>query len=81
VPDVIGEFEDSALIKVFGGAGKGILAAPLVSEDELKQRFDLRVLGKAEQFTTSIYAISVERKIKHPGVVAICKNARQRLLA
>ena len=81
VPDVIWEIEDSALIKVFGGAGKGILAAPLVSEDELKQRFDLRVLGKAEQFTTSIYAISVERKIKHPGVVAICKNARQRLLA
>lgn len=80
-PDIIGEFEDSALIKVFGGAGKGILAAPLVSEDELRKRFDLRVLGKAESFSTSIYAISIERKIKHPGVVSICKNARQKLLS
>ena len=81
VPDVIGEFDDSALVKVFAGAGKGLMAAPLVSEAELKKRFDMRVLGKAQQFSTSIYAISIERKIKHPGVVAICKHARQQLLA
>lgn len=79
VPEILGEFDDSALMKAFGGAGAGIFAVPTVIEQEVKKRLDLRVLGRAEDLSIAIYAISIERKIKHPAVAAICENARARL--
>jgi LysR family transcriptional activator of nhaA len=79
MPEILGEFDDSALMKAFGGAGAGIFAVPTVIEQEVKKRLDLRVLGRAEDLSIAIYAISIERKIKHPAVAAICENARARL--
>ena len=79
MPEILGEFDDSALMKAFGGAGAGIFAVPTVIEQEVRKRLDLRVLGRAEDLSIAIYAISIERKIKHPAVAAICENARARL--
>lgn len=78
-PKVVGEFEDSALIKVFGQQGIGIFPAPSVIADEVRRQYQVRPVGHADQVRERFYAISVERRLKHPAVVAIMEEARQKL--
>ena len=78
-PRVVGEFQDSALLKVFGQAGIGVFAAPTVIEKEVRRHYGVSVLGRTEAVIERFYAISVERKLKHPAVVAISEAARQKL--
>jgi LysR family transcriptional activator of nhaA len=78
-PIVGGEFEDSALMKVFGQAGDGVFAAPSVIEQEVRQQYGVAALGRTDAVRERFYAITVERKIKHPAVVAISEQARTRL--
>ncbi len=78
-PSVFGEFEDSALLKVFGQAGVGLFAAPTVIEKEVQRQYGVRVVGRVESVRERFYAISVEKKVKHPAVLAIADQARQRL--
>ena len=80
-PEIAGEFDDSALLKVFGQAGMGILAVPSVSEKEVKEHYGLQLLGPAEGVVERFYAVSPERKIKHPAVAAICNSAQSILIA
>jgi LysR family transcriptional regulator, transcriptional activator of nhaA len=80
-PRVVAEFEDSALLDVFGGDGVGIFAAPSVVEKEIARQYGVQVLGRAEQVRERFYAISVERRLKHPAVVAISDAARHELFA
>jgi LysR family transcriptional activator of nhaA len=75
-PRVVGEFDDSALTKVFGQAGRGLFAAPLVIEAEIREMYQCEVVGRADEVTERFFAISVERRLKHPGVVAITTAAR-----
>ncbi len=76
-PKIAGEFEDSALLKVFGKAGQGIFAAPSVLDKEVRQQYGVGLVGRTEEVREQYYAISVERKLKHPAVVAICDTARK----
>jgi len=76
-PRITAEFEDSALLKVFGQAGGGVFPAPTVIEREVVQQYDVRVIGRVESLRERYFAISVERKIKHPAVVAITTAARE----
>lgn len=78
-PHEVGEFEDSALLKVFGQAGAGLFAAPSVIEAEVRRQYGVQILGRIESVRERFYAISVERKLKHPAVVAISEAARQKL--
>ena len=78
-PSVFGEFEDSALLKVFGQAGVGLFAAPTVIEKEVQRQYGVRVVGRVDSVRERFYAISVEKKVKHPAVLAIADEARQRL--
>jgi len=78
-PVVIGEFDDSALLKVFGQAGAGMFAIPDVIEEEVRRQYGVRVVGRIETVRERFYAISVERKVKHPAVVAIAETARDML--
>ena len=75
-PRIVAEIDDSALAKDFGNEGMGIFAAPTVIEAEVLHHYGVRVVGRSEAVRQRFYAISVERKIKHPGVVAICEGAR-----
>jgi LysR family transcriptional regulator, transcriptional activator of nhaA len=77
VPAVVAECDDSALAKDFGEDGMGVFAAPSVIEKEILGRYRVRMVGRSEEVRQQFYAISVERKIKHPAVVAICEAARQ----
>jgi LysR family transcriptional regulator, transcriptional activator of nhaA len=78
-PRVVGEFEDSALLQVFGQAGMGLFPASSVIADEVQRQYRVRPVGKVDGVRERFYAISVDRKLKHPAVVAISQEARQKL--
>jgi LysR family transcriptional activator of nhaA len=72
------EFEDSALLKVFGQAGAGLFFAPSAIREHICQQYAVKALGEIP-VVDSFYALSVERRLKNPAVVAICNAARHRL--
>ena len=75
-PRIVGEFDDSALMKVFGQAGSGIFTAPSAIANEVARQFGVELVGGTEEVREDFYAISVERKISHPAVAAITEAAR-----
>lgn len=78
-PRVVAEFEDSALLAVFGGEGLGVFAAPAVVEAEVVAQHGVEVIGRTAQIRERYYAISIERRLQHPAVVAINDAARHEL--
>jgi len=80
-PSVIGEFKDRALMGTFGQAGAGVFAAPSAIEKEIRDQYKVVAIGRIESIEESYYAISVERKLKHPAVLAVSEAARETLFA
>jgi LysR family transcriptional activator of nhaA len=80
-PRFAAEFADSALAMSFGQAGAGIFAGPTVIEREIKKQYGVAVIGRAKQVRERYYAISAERRLVHPGVLAISQAARRLLSA
>jgi LysR family transcriptional activator of nhaA len=78
-PAVVGEFQDSALLKVFAQAGAGLFVVPSAIEREVRQQYRVSLVGRLDGVIEQFYAISVERKLKHPAVVAISEAAREAL--
>jgi len=80
-PNIAGEFEDNALLKAFGQEGVGIFAVPSVILDEVGRQYGVTPIGLAEGIVERFYAISLERKIRHPAVDTICQSARAKTFA
>lgn len=80
-PRFVAEFDDSGLLKNFGQGGAGIFSAPTVVEDEIRQQYGVTVVGRSDDVVERFYAITVERRIKHPAVVAISEAAKRNLFA
>ncbi len=80
-PRVVAEFEDSALMKVFGADGVGLFVGPSVVEREVCEQYGVQVVGVLNDIRERFYAVSVERRLKHPAVVSITDVARHRLFA
>ena len=80
-PVIVGEFEDSALLKAFGQQGDGIFVAPSVVEKEVQCQYNVEVVGRTDSVRERFYAISFERIVKHPAVTAITSVARRSLFA
>jgi LysR family transcriptional regulator, transcriptional activator of nhaA len=78
-PRVVGEIEDSALLKTFGQAGQGLFVGPVAIEKEICQQYSVRCLGRLDAVKERFYAITPERRIKHPAIVAITQEARRAL--
>jgi LysR family transcriptional regulator, transcriptional activator of nhaA len=76
-PRIVGEFDDSALMKAFGQAGSGVFISPTPIAEEVARQYGVVIIGKTEQVREEFYAISVERKISHPAVTAITEMARE----
>lgn len=74
-PRIVGEFQDSALIMAFGQAGHGFFAAPSAIEAEIRRQHRVTSIAAGEGLRERFYAISVERKLKHPAVLAISAAA------
>jgi LysR family transcriptional activator of nhaA len=76
-PRIVGEFDDSALMKAFGQAGAGIFVTPTAIAMENMKQYEVEVIGSTESVHEHFYAISVERKISHPAVAEITQTARE----
>jgi LysR family transcriptional activator of nhaA len=78
-PAIVGEFSDSALLTAFGQAGVGLFPVHAVVADEVCRQYGVRVVGELPEVRERFYAISAERRLKHPAVVALSSAARERL--
>jgi LysR family transcriptional activator of nhaA len=76
-PRIVGEFDDSALMKVFGQAGTGVFIISTPIAREVAKQYGVRIIGSTEEVREHYYAISVERRISHPAVSAITQTARE----
>ena len=78
-PRIVAELDDSALLTTFGQAGAGLFVAPTVLEKEVMRQLAVTVVGRLDEVRERYFAISVERRLKHPAVVAISEAAHAML--
>jgi len=78
-PRITGEFDDGALLKEFGAAGAGVFCMPSVVAAQIRRQYGVVEVGRSGEVIEQFYAISVERRLSHPAVVAIGSAARKRL--
>ncbi|HEY1378197.1 MAG TPA: transcriptional activator NhaR [Gemmataceae bacterium] len=79
-PAVRGEFEDNALLKAFGQAGEGVFAVASAVEEDVREQYGVKVLGRVAAIRERFYAVTAEKTPTHPAVVAIVAEARGGLL-
>lgn len=80
-PRIVAEFDDSGLLKSFGQGGEGVFCGPSVVAAEVARQFDVVEVGTTDEVTERFFAITVEKRIKHPAVVAISESAKHNLFA
>ena len=78
-PRLVGEFEDSALMKTFGKQGAGLFPAPAVIQEEIESQYQVQALLTLHGVTERFYAVSLEQRLEHPGVAALAHAARAKL--
>jgi len=76
-PETMHEFQDSAVLKVFGQAGEGLFVSPTAITEDVCRQYMVEVIGHIPEISEKFYAISVERRLKHPAVLAISEAARE----
>jgi LysR family transcriptional activator of nhaA len=75
-PKIVGEFDGSSLMAAFGEAGFGVFTAPSILSGEMRERHDAVSVGETRELRSEYFAISVERRLTHPCVLAITQSAR-----
>ena len=75
-PVPVAEFEDYGMLRAFGQEGKGAIPVPAAMEAVFKKQYGLARIGLADGVVARFYAVSVERRIRHPAVAAICESGR-----
>ena len=78
-PSLAGEFDDSALMLSFGARGLGVFPAPSTLEEDIRAQYGVVPIGRADEAREAFYAITVERKLRHPAVAAVADVARDEL--
>ena len=78
-PKVVAEFADGALLMVFGGEGTGLFPAPLAAAAEIERQYGVKLVGPVDGVTERFYAISMERRLQNPAVLAISRAAHESL--
>ncbi|MEM6380942.1 MAG: LysR substrate-binding domain-containing protein, partial [Bacteroidota bacterium] len=78
-PQITHEFEDSAVLKVFGQEGHGLFFTPTAIEEDVCKQYSVKVVGRLPDIVERFYAISIEKRLKHPAVVLISDSARDQL--
>lgn len=75
LPQIIGEFTDSALLKTFGRAGLGLFPAPASMEDDLAAQYGARLIGRLQGVQENWFAIAAQRRVQHPAVLALLEGS------
>ncbi len=76
LPKVVGEFDDSALMKAFGQAGVGVFIVPSAIASEVATQYKVNILGETHKIREQFFAITAERRVTNPAVIAINETAR-----
>ena len=74
-PRIVGEFEDSALLKTFGASGMGVFPAADWVHDDLLAHYAVQRLGPCEGVTEHFFAVGTEKKVQHPLVQSLLQPA------
>ncbi len=77
-PKIVAEFDDSAMLKIMASQGHGIFAVPKVIEKEVESMYGVEYIATIPNISEKFYALSVERKVKHPAVLAITEVAKEK---
>jgi len=80
-PRIVGEFDDSGLMKAFGQGGAGLFVAPTAIADHVCRQYRVRALGRIETVVEQLYAITTERRLTHPATLAISEAAHRDVFA
>jgi LysR family transcriptional activator of nhaA len=75
-PEIVAEFDDSALMKVFGESGRAVFPAPTIIEQDVCRTFGVVPVGPVEGLRERYYALSAERRLRNPAVIAMTQAAR-----
>ena len=78
-PRIVGEFDDSALLNSFGQTGSGLFVAPTATTDYLCEQYRVRAIGSTDEVKEQLYAITTERRLQHPAVLAVSKIAQEQM--
>ena len=78
-PRIVGEFDDSAMMKAFGQSGAGLFFAPTVIAPQVCEQYAVVALGRVDSLVEQVYAITTERRLSHPATIAISQSARHEL--
>jgi LysR family transcriptional activator of nhaA len=78
---IVGEFDDSALMKAFGEAGAGVFPAPAASVADVTAHYQVITLGETDEIRERFFLISAERRLVHPAARAVSEHARSGLFA
>lgn len=76
-PNIVAEFDDSALMKYFGQSGHGVFSTSSIIESHVTSQYDVAIIGRVDGIKERLYAISPERKVKHPGVKLLAQAAKK----
>ena len=76
-PDIVGEFDDSALMKAFGQAGAGLFVAPTAIAEHVCEQYKVQEIGRIDSVVEQLYAITTERRLTHPAIIAVSEAARR----
>jgi len=74
-PNIVAEFDDSALMKSFGEAGFGVFSSPTLIEKYVVDKYDVQIIGRDKEIKEQYYIISPERRLKHPAIIEIVNAA------
>jgi len=81
-PRIVGEFEDATLMVVAASFGAlGFTAVPTVVSNAALKHHGLKVIARVEECGSDFYAITAERRVKHPVAAAITEHAYSQLFA
>lgn len=80
-PRIVGEFDDGALMKAFGQQGQGVFMSPMVMAAQTQSQYGVKLMGSSPELVAEFFAVSVERRVTHPCLVAIQEAAREKLSA
>jgi LysR family transcriptional activator of nhaA len=64
---------------VFGQEGHGLFITPTAIEEDVCKQYSVKVVGRLPEVVERFYAISIEKRLKHPAVVKISEFARENL--
>lgn len=76
-PQIVGEFDDTALMKRFGRDGGGLFVAPTPIAAEVEREYGVVKVGQTDEVVERFHAVSVERKSAHPAITTIIEGAQQ----